>query len=131
MHFCSDLCFQNLWFQNIGYTVLLNVYVGGCWAFVSNRTLSLGALKTESQGWKPYRLNYIDQQYSGVILHMLCNPLPVLWQMEICSSGKVNVQGQTVCAIGHSLPISQSEDPGSAQVQSLLDPWWQRCTSKY
>jgi hypothetical protein len=43
----------------------------------------------------------------------------------------VNVEGQTVCVIGHSLPISQLEGPGSTQVQSLLDSWWQRCTSKY
>jgi hypothetical protein len=54
---------------------------------------------------------------------MLCNPLPVLCKTEICRSDKVNVEGQTVCVIGHSLPISQSEGPGSTQVQSLLDSW--------
>jgi len=73
----------------------------------------------------------MDEQYSGVIPHTLCNPLPVLCQMEICRSDKANVEGQTVCAIGHMLPFSQSEGPGSAQVQSLLYSWWQRCTSKY
>jgi len=51
--------------------------------------------------------------------------------MEICKNDKVNVEGQPVCAIGHTLPISQSEGPGSAHVQSLLDSWWQRCTSTY
>lgn len=62
---------------------------------------------------------------------MLCSPLPVLCYVEICKSNKVNVEGQLVCAIGHQLPISQSEGLGSAQGQSLLDSWWQRSTSKH